>query len=437
MPRFTIIHPWFRALGGAALLGLAAAAILFASGKPGTAETSAGADAPSPRKAEKVTLGFVETPRPGGGTSALSSARLTTTTPEVVRRAATLRLTGGLIPDEKSDVATNASGIVQEVLVDRGSFVEKGDVLARLDPADARNTLNEGLAVAEELKLRLGLESDTDRYVPENQPEVKTARAALALAEANHKRYTELLAKGVASQAQVDQTRSEYESAAERHHLAIHQARQLHQSYRTALTRLNTLRKAVADTTITAPFSGWVVEKCVSPGERVSTMPAGGAGGARIATLVKSDPLRLSLTVPQQNTASVRPGQKVTFQVDGFPGRVFEGAVRYIAPSVASETRSLTVEALVSNPDRALRPGLFATADLHLTSETTELYLPAEAVRRDGDVARVFVAVNGAARERVVSAGETAGGRVLISSGIQPADVVVRNATAAKDGVGI
>ncbi|NUQ66207.1 MAG: efflux RND transporter periplasmic adaptor subunit, partial [Pirellulales bacterium] len=332
----------------------------------------------------------------------------------------TLHVTGQLAADELSDIGNRLPGIIAEVLVERGSTVEKGDVLARIDPADAENALAEGLSAAEELRVRLMLESADSTFEPELLPDMKLARASLDLAKSNLERTTSLHERKVLSQEVFDQVRAEYQSALYRVELVQHQARQLYQSYRTALTHLKTLQKSVHDTTITAPFQGWVVEKHVAVGERLGT-----GEGARVVTLIRTDPLRLTLTVPQQHVHRIQVGQPVEFQVDAFPERKFTGQVRYVAPAVESAGRSLTVEAVVSNPDRLLKPGLFATARLQLEQETTALYVPATAVQQHGDAGRVFVVRDGVVREQVVAVGRADGGRVRVTSGLAAGERVV------------
>ena len=93
--------------------------------------------------------------------------------------------------------------------------------------------------------------------------------------------------------------------------------------------------------------------------------------------MLRIDPLRLSLTVPQQEMARIKAGQTVTFQTDAFPGKTFTGTVRYITPAGDRDNRSLCVEAVVPNPGAVLRPGLFVTAELHLDEQQTELFVPA------------------------------------------------------------
>jgi len=416
-------RPWLgiAVLAAAAIAGAAYGYHWFAaSGKAPAGE--------SPSHAAKAALGFVAGSPAGGRPE--SASPVETVPVEVVRQSRALRVTGTLIADEKSSVVSNVSGIVAEVRVDRGSFVRKDDVLVQIDPTDARQKLAEGQAMVEELKVRLGLDSSSGPFVPENQPEVKLARAALELATSNYERARDLFAKKVFSAESYDATRTERELAVQRHNQALHQVRQSYQAYKTALTRLAILEKAVADTTIRAPFDGWVAEKLVSVGEQVSA----GMQATKVVTLVRIDPMRLSLTVPQQDIGLIQAGQTVRFQVDSFPDRTFEGKLQFISPVVTADTRSLVAEALVPNPQGELRPGLFATAEVQLPQEKAEVLVPVGAVQRLDEVAKVFVVRDGVAREQVVSLGETAGGKVEVTSGLSGKELLVARPGQVRDG---
>lgn len=356
--------------------------------------------------------------------------RLETVPVRVVQRKATLRLTGNLVADEKSAVASNVGGIVAEVRVDKGSRVRRGDVLVQIDPTDARNRLAEGESLIDELRARLGLDEQSEPFVPENQPEVRQSKAALDMAASNMKRAAELHERKMISTEVFEQNRTEHELATNRYRQAVLQVRQLHQSYKTALTRLAILRKALADTTIVAPFDGWVAERHVALGEQVPSGPQ----VSKIVTLVRIDPLRVALTVPQQFAGVVGMGDRVTFQVDSFPGKSFEAQIKYIPPIVASDTRSLVVEALASNADAALRPGLFVTAQLELPEQVREVYAPAASVQRQGETARVFVVRDGSLREQVVSLGETTGDDVHVKTGLAGNELVVLTPGHVRDG---
>lgn len=344
-----------------------------------------------------------------------------------------IRLTGSLAADEQSKVASNVGGIVQEVRVERGSLVEKGDVLVQLDPTDARNTLAEGKAAVDELRAALGWTDPSKPFVTEEQPGVKAAKAALDLAETTHKRYSDLFAEKAIAKAAYDQVATQYESAQQQYQQALNQARQLHQSYLRAQTRMAMLNKAVADATITAPFSGWVAERLVTTGERVSGGGGGGNGG-HIVTLVKVDPLRLVLTVPQQHAGLVAEGQQVAFHVDAFPEKTFTGEVRFIGPSIENNSRALTVEALVPNPDKQLLPGFFATAELATAEKRTRLFVPQDAIIRQGDAAKVFAIRDGIAKETVIATGETADAKTEVVSGLAPGDLIVTEPMKVRDG---
>ncbi len=375
----------------------------------------------------KATLGFVDASDKSkrGDVKRCPVVRV-----EVAPRYDILRLTGTLQADERSSVASNTSGIVAEIRVDRGSLVRKGDVLVQIDPTDAKNKLAEGEAMLDELKARLGIDEHTVVFDPEDEPEVRLAKASADLAASNLKRAKDLIAKKVISTEAFDQTNTEYDLAAQRYRQAIFQIRQAYAVCKTAQIKLEILRKAVADTTIRAPFDGWVAEKLVAVGEQISS----GMQATKVITLVRVDPLRLSLTVPQQDMGRIRPGQTVRFRVDSFPDRDFAATVQFIAPVVANDTRSMVVEAVAPNSDNLLRPGLFATAELELKQKQLGMYIPLRAVEKTGEVARVFVVRGGIAREQVVALGEVERGKVEILAGLTGRETLVANPDAIHDG---
>lgn len=359
----------------------------------------------------------------------LTREDVATTTAVKISFPETILLTGSLAADEHSEVAAKRGGVVEKVLVDRGSLVKMGDVLVQLDMTDARNTLAQTEAAAAELMVRLGLSSATEEFDPQKQPDVRVARTALELAQSNHDRDRKLFESKVISPEEYDQTRNVFITARQQYELAVAQASQLYQQFQTALTRVKTERQFLEDMAVRAPFDGAVVEKAVSPGEHVM-------GGSRAAVLVRTDPLRLVLNVPEQAVGQIAPDQTVRFTVDAFPGQTFEGTVKNISP-VLDDTRTLAVEALVDNPEQVLKPGLFATAQLHLGSDRDGVRVPASALRKRDDVAQVFVVDEGIARATLVVPGETRQGYVEIKAGLKGGELVVSNALEVEDGIRI
>jgi len=392
-----------------------------------TSESSAGE---TEQRVGKATLGFATNGNAAKAARDAAAPRCETVPVEVLQRSDTLRLTGSLIADEQSSVASNTSGIAAEVFVDRGSIVKKGDVLVQIDPTDAKNKLAEGLALIDELKARLGIGDSFDGFDPEDQPEVRLAKASADLATSNFKRAQDVYTKKVISTEAYDQSRTECELALQRYRQSLFQIKQVYQTCKTAATKLAILEKAVADTTIRAPFDGWVAEKLVAVGEQISS----GMQATKVVTLVRIAPLRLALTVSQQDIGCIQAGQAVRFHVDSFPDQLFTGTVQFIAPVVTNDTRSMVVEAVVPNPNGALRPGLFATAELELPKKGAEVFVPLGAVQRTGEVARVFVVRDGMAREQVVALGDTMKDKIQVKSGLTATDVLVANPDQVHDG---
>jgi RND family efflux transporter MFP subunit len=383
--------------------------------------------AESPAGGEKANLGFAENRSPE---QIGKSETYETVGVEVENRRENLRVTGSLAADEISNVASNVNGIVMKILVDRGSVVKKGELMVELDSRDAENKLGEGLAVVEELKAKLSLNDVNSPFDAEEQPEVKLAKATRNLADSRFKRAENLLPQKAISVDEFEQIRAEADCAEQRYQQAVLQIKQTYQLLKTNVARLAAMKKAVADTKILAPFDGYVVEKHVALGEQVT----GGFIASKVITVVRTSPLRISLTVPQQHIDRIVPGQKVAFQADSFPDKKFEGEIRYISPVVSSDTRSLVVEAITQNAGGQLRPGLFVTAQIELPEQRADLFVPASAVQKMGDVARVFVVRDDGVHEQVVALGKSGDNRVEILSGLKGTERIVRNPEKVREG---
>jgi RND family efflux transporter MFP subunit len=342
--------------------------------------------------------------------------------------ARTLRVTGSLIAEEEAEVAAETAGRIVATPVERGSSVNEGDALIRIAPAEADASSREAEANVAQFEARLAL-SLGEGFDAERVPEVGAAKASSELAQADFARIRTLLDQRVVSQAEFDQRRTQVEATRNQYEAARNSARQLFRQYEAATARLALARKALADTTVRAPFAGLVVERKVSVGDFVTR-------GTKVATVVKINPLRVELTVPEQMVSAIRAGQKLTLQVDAYPGREFAGQVRFVSPALRADQRALVVEAVVPNPDGALKPGLFAAALVESAVRETARFVPASALRTDGSVSRLFVVRGDRAEEHVVTLGQAAGPLVEIASGIGDGDqVAVTNVPQLVDGV--
>ena len=339
----------------------------------------------------------------------------------------TLRVTGSLTADEEAEVAAETGGRVVGTPVERGSRVAEGDPLVRIAPTEAEASEREAEANVGQIEARLALEPGKP-FDAERVPEVAAAKASKELAEADFQRIQSLLQDRVVSQAEFDQKRTQVEAARRQYDTARNSARQMFRQYEAAGARLALAKKSLSDTTVRAPFGGLVVERKVSLGDFVTR-------GTKVATVVRVNPLRVELTVPEQWLAAIKPGLSLTLQVDAYAGRSFPGQVRFVSPAVRADQRALTVEAVVPNADGLLKPGLFAAALLQgaLTEEAT--LVPANALRTEGSISRLYVLHGDHVEERVVKVGQANGSLVEIVSGVVPGDqVAVTNVARLGDG---
>jgi membrane fusion protein (multidrug efflux system) len=251
---------------------------------------------------------------------------------------------------------------------------------------------------------------------------VQQARATMDRAEADYKRFAQLLDEGAVSRAEHDLRRADYLAAKAQYDTTANQMRQLHQSLLAQKVRVAMGRKAVEDTLIRAPFSGVIAEKAANVGRYT-------AKGDRIATIVRIDPLRIELTIPEGAVSAVRKGQKVSFAVQSYVNRTFEGIIAYVGPSVRTDSRALVVEAIVPNAQGLLQPGLFATAHIELPAARPSVTVPTAAVRNHGGVFKVFVAKDGRAEIRIVQPGREVGSSLEILRGVTPGERVVSRPT--------
>ena len=338
-----------------------------------------------------------------------------------------VRATGSLLAEEQADVAAEVAGRVIAAPVERGTSVAAGDVLIRLSSEETEAQAREAEANAAQIEARLGLNAGST-FDSESVPEVQTAKASFALAQSEFTRIQSLLEQRVVSQSEFDQRRTQVEAARRQYEAAKNGAAQQYQALQAARARVTLAHKAVADTTVRAPFAGLVAERMVSVGDYVTK-------GFKIAVVVRVNPLRVQLTVPEQFMSSIAVKSAVAFEVDAYPGRQFEGTVRYVSPALEANQRALTVEAVVANPKAELKPGLFATARIEQPAKTPAILVPAAAVHTAGGSSRVFVVNGDHVEERLVTTGVTVGAQVEIASGLKAGEkVATANVAQLADG---
>ncbi|MEZ4338179.1 MAG: efflux RND transporter periplasmic adaptor subunit [Sandaracinaceae bacterium] len=322
-----------------------------------------------------------------------------------------IALDGTLVADEESQVTSVVPGRVMEVLVERGDTVTEGQPLFRLRDVDYRLQARAARAQLDQARARLGVDPQGNLPAADDTPEVRSAREASELAQANLRRSEELAQRGVLSPQQIEEVRSRAATARDQYQSALNQSRASLASLASARVALSQASTSAGEATVRAPFAGEIANRMVSVGEYVSPQTP-------LVTLVRVNPLRLEVQIPQQSLRSVRTGQSIQLRVDALPDRVFDGTIRYISAAVQTATRGLTAEAVVQNEDGQLRPGMFATARLLTGESHAAAVVPARAVLTQAGVDRVFVVSGEAIEERVVVVESREGESVMVSEGV-------------------
>lgn len=282
----------------------------------------------------------------------------------------TLAAVGSVQAVQGVAVNNEVVGQVKEILFESGATVTAGQVLLRLDDEVDRADL-EGLIAAEHLAaIKLGRNSKLlkDRAVAQGDVDEITA--------------------------QLDQARSQIKS-----------------------------KQATIDKkTIRAPFSGQLGIRQVDLGQYL-------AEGSTIVTLQALDPVFVDYRLPERHLSQLAVGQTIQVQVAAYPGRTFEGRIQALSPQIDQGTRSIAIRARLDNPDRALRPGMFAQVTTLLPEQERVLGIPREAVTFNTYGDSVFLIQDNAGKtlvqRRQIRTGAVRGDQVAVLDGLAEGDRVV------------
>ena len=364
--------------------------------------------------------------------SSTATAAISTTTAQITEKPIRrfIAVTGTLTAQEQADVAAEIAGRVVATPVERGTRVAAGADLVRIADAEVAAQAQEAEANARQIEARLGV-SDGGEFQLDRVPEVASARAAAELGRSDLSRAQMLLDRKLLSQADFDRTRTQAEASQRQYETARNAAEQQYQSLLAARARTALARKALADTVVRAPFAGVVEQRLVSIGDYVTR-------GTKVASVMRTNPLRVELTVPEQFIAEVSAGRAVTLEVDAYPGETFTGQIRYVSPALKVDARALIVEAIVANDAGRLKPGFFATARVEEASERPAILAPSSAVRVVSGAPRVYVVSADRVEERIVTTGQSVGDQIEITSGVKAGEAVATsNVVQLVDGASV
>jgi len=287
----------------------------------------------------------------------------------------TLTVIGSAAAIQGVTVSADLPGTIDKIHFESGQWVQEGDVLVELDTRQERAQL-------------ASLEAQRD------------------LARINYDRAQQLVKAGVIS-------RSDYDNAT---------AQQ-----KATEAQVGDIRAAIARKTIRAPFSGVLGIRQVSLGQYL-------AAGQAIVALESLSPIYVNFGVPQQHMTEVALGRVLRVTNSDLPGMAFSGRINALDSVISEETRNIQVQAILTNKENKLRPGMFVQVELPLGEPREVVPLPASAINYAPYGDSVFVVVDmkdpqgntyRGVRQQVVKIEGSRGDQVAVTSGVNPGDEVV------------
>jgi RND family efflux transporter MFP subunit len=338
-----------------------------------------------------------------------------------------ITLSSELVPFQEIDVYAKESGYVKQLLVDYGTHVKAGQVMAVLeipeleaqlqeDQAEIKNAANQVNRANHELARyqaqykALHLEYTRLNGVFESQPGIVAQQEV-----------DDAQGKDLAAQSQVDAGQAALEAAQSQ--LAASKAKLSHDQTLYDYSK------------ITAPFSGIVTERYANLGTLVQAGTSSSTQAIPIARLSQDDLFRLVIPIPESYVRFIRVGDPVSVRVPSL-NRTFPGKVARFSVDVREDTRTMHTEVDVKNSDRILVPGLYAEADVVLEHRDDIPAVPLQAINHEAGNPTVYV-VNGSnvIEDRPVTLGIQTANDAEVVSGLHDGEqIVVSDRSGLKPG---
>lgn len=328
-----------------------------------------------------------------------------------------ITLSSELVPFQEIDVYAKESGYVKKLLVDYGSHVKAGQVMAVLEIPELEAQLQEDQA---EIK-------NATNQVTRAQHELGRYQAQY---KALHLQYTRLNGvfesqPGIVAQQEVDDAQGKDLAAASQVDAGQAALDAAQSQLSVARAKLSHDQSLYDYSKITAPFTGIVTDRYANFGTLVQAGTGSSTQAMPIVRLSEDDLFRLVIPVPESYVPFIRVGDPVDVRVPAL-NRTFPGKVARFSVDVREDTRTMHTEVDVKNPDHVLVPGLYADADLTLEHKQDIPSIPLQAVNHENNKTTVFVVNNNHELEdRIVILGLQTATDAEVVSGLHEGEEVV------------
>jgi multidrug efflux pump subunit AcrA (membrane-fusion protein) len=344
-----------------------------------------------------------------------------------------LTLPGTVVPVSTTHIYARATGYLKTLNVDIGDRVRHGQLLAVIESPDLDATVRQQQSLLQASKAALN-----------------TARSQLALQQATYDRVHVLAQHGVLSQQDDDVALAAVKAATD----AVQSAENNVDAEASALEHWTVLASYEQ---VRSPIDGTVTARNVEVGSFVSSSgagagltlnatsvqsdsggpPTGGAQGGELFQITNTHNLRTFISVPEEYAVNVQTGQEATLTFSELLGQQFHGKIIRSSDSLNQQTRTLLLELQIQDPKRRLRPGMFASVQLHFDVQNPGILVSGDSVipRAQGQ----FVAVvdnNNIVHLQQVHVGRDLGTEVYVTTGLRNGDkIVVNPSDSVQEGV--
>jgi membrane fusion protein, multidrug efflux system len=362
----------------------------------------------------------------------------------------TVEVVGTLKGWEEVHVGVKKGGRILKVLHDMGDRVHPGEKLLEIDTIDAKLAWSQAQArylaelarlgitkkQAEELLKRLGLTEqllvgeETTKLI-EQTPAIVQASVAVEKAQNVMNRLTNLYRRNAGTLEEYQNGETDLKAAKAARDTAIATARNIIAMACTSQVAIDVAEQNMQDLTIRVPeptkypdgmnaskLDYAITKRSVAEGQILKD-------GDVVMDLVIESPLKLWVNVPERHSADVKLGQPVRLTVASHPGKVFDGKVARINPSVDPVSRTFQVETIVPNEERLLRPGGFAKGSILIDLRSQASVVPVESVVKFAGVTKLFVIESGKSRAINIETGKEGSGWVEVTSALPDGAQVV------------
>jgi HlyD family secretion protein len=356
---------------------------------------------------------------------------------------AILAASGHVSARAKVEVGSSASGVV-EFILDQGEFVEKGQIIARLDDSELQAQMLQAKASLSAVQIKLNeLEAGS------RQQEIAQAKAGVTQVEARLKnakmslqRTRELYKAGLVSrqaldeaQTQSDVVQAEHTAAAEQYELVhlgprIEQIEQARSQVQLAQANVQYYATLLDKKVVRAPINGIVLERFVNRGEMVSIGFAGqDFGSAALLTIADPKDLQVELDISEKDISKVALHQPASIILDAYPGQMYRGELVEFSPKANREKGTIQIKVKVGDPDSRWRPEMTAQVNFlqpqQPQHEGSAILIPKAALVSRGEDSFVYLVKDSRISVQAVKAARIVDNTVEIVRGLEDGDTVI------------